>query len=95
MILFAVDCPLIASSQVESVSLRAACNCFAVPVTRVYAVSESLRKGLISNSLSNAFREDEKTSTVDVVDTVYLIYAIGLIIFTAFFAYKLTKPRVR
>jgi hypothetical protein len=34
-------------------------------------------------------------STVDVVDTVYLIYAIGLIIFTAFFAYKLTKPRVR
>jgi hypothetical protein len=34
-------------------------------------------------------------STVDVVDTVYLIYAIGLIIFTAFFAHKLTKPRAR
>jgi len=34
-------------------------------------------------------------STVDIVDTVYMVYAIGLIIFTAFFAYKLTKPKTR
>ena len=32
-------------------------------------------------------------STVDVVDTVYAIYAAGLIVFMAFFAYKLTKPK--
>jgi hypothetical protein len=34
-------------------------------------------------------------STVDVVDTVYMIYAIGLMLFTAFFAYKLTKAKAR
>jgi hypothetical protein len=32
-------------------------------------------------------------STVDAVDTLYMIYAIGLFAFTAFFAYKLTRPK--
>jgi hypothetical protein len=32
-------------------------------------------------------------STIDVVDTIYSIYAIGLFVFIAVFAYKLTKPR--
>jgi len=32
-------------------------------------------------------------SAVDLIDLVYVTYAIGVIIFMAFFAYKLTKPK--
>jgi len=34
-------------------------------------------------------------SIVDEVDILYTIYAIGIIVFMAFFAYKLTRPRPR
>ncbi len=32
-------------------------------------------------------------SVVDTIDMLYTIYAIGVFVFIAYFAYKLTKPR--
>jgi len=34
-------------------------------------------------------------SIVDTVDILYSIYAIGVFVFVAYFAYKLTKPRLK
>lgn len=34
-----------------------------------------------------------KMSIVDTIDLVYSIYAIGVFVFIAYFAYKLTKPK--
>jgi len=32
-------------------------------------------------------------SAVDVIDAAYMIYAVGIFVFFAYFAYKITRPK--
>jgi len=41
----------------------------------------------------SCFGDLMKMSIVDTIDLLYSIYAIGVFVFIAYFAYKLTTPR--